>query len=32
MRESSFGVNSVCDEIVSSYAQQAIKSFPRMLS
>jgi hypothetical protein len=28
----SFLVCSVCDEIVSSYAQCAIKSFPRMLS
>ncbi len=26
------GVDSVCDEIVSSYAQQAMKLFPRMLS
>jgi hypothetical protein len=32
MRENSFLVCSVCDEIVSSYAQCAIKSFPRMLS
>ncbi len=27
-----FGVDSVCDEIVSAYAQQAMKSFLRMLS
>jgi hypothetical protein len=32
MRENSFLVCSVCDEIVSSYAQCEIKSFPRMLS
>ncbi len=32
MRENSLGVVSVCDEIVSSYAQFAKKSFPRMLS
>jgi len=32
MRENSFLVCSVSDEIVSSYAQCAIKSFPRMLS
>jgi hypothetical protein len=25
-------IDSVCDEIISSYAQCAIKSFPRMLS
>ncbi len=31
-RWNSFRVCSLCDEIVSSYAQFAIKSFPRMLS
>jgi hypothetical protein len=32
IHKNSFGVCSVCDEIVSSYAQCAIKLFPRMLS
>ncbi len=32
MRENLFLVCSVCDKIVSSYAQCAIKSFPHMLS
>jgi hypothetical protein len=32
IRENLLGVCSVCDEIVFSYAQCAIKSFPRMLS
>jgi hypothetical protein len=31
-RENSLGVCSVCNEIVSSYAQCAMKSFPSMLS
>jgi hypothetical protein len=32
MHENSYVLDSVCIEIVSAYAQQAMKSFPRMLS
>jgi hypothetical protein len=32
LRQNSFGADLVCDEIVSAYAQQPMKSFPRMLS
>jgi hypothetical protein len=32
IRENLFDIVSVCDEIVSAYAQQAMKSLPRALS
>jgi hypothetical protein len=32
IRISAFGVDTVCDEIVSTYAQQVMKSVPRMFS
>jgi hypothetical protein len=32
MRKNLFGVNSVCDEIVSAHVREAIKSFLRLLS
>jgi hypothetical protein len=32
MHENLFDIDSVCDEILSSYAQCVIKSFPYMLS
>jgi len=32
IRENSIGIDSVCNEIVSAYAQQAMKSLPHALS